>query len=96
MKKILLSLLIIFSSVSVVSVTEARGGRGHGGHHSRHHGGYHDATAWIFIAAILGSALILSQPHQRMPRTRSCWTERRSIYDRWGNYVGYQTRQICD
>ena len=28
--------------------------------------------------------------------TRSCYSERRALYDSWGDFVGYQRVRVCD
>lgn len=43
-------------------------------------------------AGIIGSAIIASHAHGYH---HGCWREKRPIYDRWGNFVGYRYIRAC-
>ena len=85
--------LIVVSTIALAALTtvaEARD-RHHRGHHRghyHHHRGGH-VLPWIAGGAALG---ILGGAYYY----NSCRWERRPVYNRWGDFVGYRDVRTCD
>ncbi len=62
---------------------EARGGRG---------------AAWAaggLAAGLLGAAVV-SHSYAAPVYARSCWREKRPVFNRYGDIVGYRSIRVCD
>lgn len=53
---------------------------------------------WGGVAAgIVGAAIIGSHAHAHHygPYYRHCWTKRRPVFNRWGDFRGYRYYRVC-
>ncbi|MCC2099156.1 MAG: hypothetical protein KDJ29_19860 [Hyphomicrobiales bacterium] len=46
-------------------------------------------------AALVGSAIIASHRHHYRGGY-GCWTEKRPVYNRWGDFRGYRYIRVCN
>jgi hypothetical protein len=57
---------------------------GHGGYYPAYSSGYYEGGYYP------------RDEYYAPVYTRSCYSERRAIYDPWGDFVGYRRVRVCD
>ena len=78
----------VFGLLGAIQSAEARGWR-------HHHRGA-PIAAGIAGGLALGAIAAGAYGYGYRPHYRSCWDERRPVYNRWGDFRGYRLVRVCN